>query len=356
MSTFTRGIGQTGLTFHPIMAGENRSAEPVPRSSLLSIEAVVLIFSILTVLLYRILGLPLRDPFGLFWPRFANAVEWYALGLLAALLLLRFDDLRKAPSKSPAYYLTWERFAKRYLQSRRIVLNLRTLNAVSWLFVVFLNLKHLTPFINSAVYDAPLAKYERLVLDGRLAVEHLQILLGTRAAPILSAGYLFFFPYMALLILSFLFLPDDSTACKFFGGFALVWLLGVILIYPYPTWGPCFYFSDTVSHLPPTEVSSIQQALWRYKVYLDSHRADPGGVFIISGLPSLHFAITVLGSLALSRINRWLGRLSWLFALLTLLTTLYFGWHYLADDAAGLILALAVFYSTFGRRVCPHNA
>ena len=41
---------------------------------------------------------------------------------------------------------------------------------------------------------------------------------------------------------------------------------------------------------------------------------------------------------------RWLKIIFWVNACLTAVATLYFGWHYVADDVAGVAIALVAFY------------
>jgi hypothetical protein len=41
---------------------------------------------------------------------------------------------------------------------------------------------------------------------------------------------------------------------------------------------------------------------------------------------------------------RWLKVIFWVNACLTAVATLYFGWHYVADDVAGVAIALVAFY------------
>ena len=41
-----------------------------------------------------------------------------------------------------------------------------------------------------------------------------------------------------------------------------------------------------------------------------------------------------------SNSHRWLRISVWVFFVLTVLSTLYFGWHYMADDLAGAFIAI----------------
>jgi hypothetical protein len=65
-----------------------------------------------------------------------------------------------------------------------------------------------------------------------------------------------------------------------------------------------------------------------------------------AGFASLHVAITLLVALMVqytvrSRIVHWVF---WVNFAVTVVATIYFGWHYLADDVAGILIALVAFY------------
>ena len=64
------------------------------------------------------------------------------------------------------------------------------------------------------------------------------------------------------------------------------------------------------------------------------------------GFASLHCAITLLVALMVqytirSRVLHWIF---WVNFVITVVATLYFGWHYVADDVAGILIALISFY------------
>ena len=85
---------------------------------------------------------------------------------------------------------------------------------------------------------------------------------------------------------------------------------------------------------------------------LASHAADvlngtsSGAVQSVAGFASLHCGITLLVALMVQyTINiRWLKIVFWVNFCLTAVATLYFGWHYIADDVAGVAIALVSFY------------
>ena len=65
----------------------------------------------------------------------------------------------------------------------------------------------------------------------------------------------------------------------------------------------------------------------------------------IAAFPSLHVAIAMTACLMahLLGLPRFVRVAAWVFLGLTEISTIYFGWHYVVDDLAGLLLgALAV--------------
>jgi membrane-associated phospholipid phosphatase len=66
----------------------------------------------------------------------------------------------------------------------------------------------------------------------------------------------------------------------------------------------------------------------------------------VAGFASLHVAITLLVALMIQYTTtlRWLKIVFWVNASITAVATLYFGWHYVADDIAGVAIALVAFY------------
>ena len=66
----------------------------------------------------------------------------------------------------------------------------------------------------------------------------------------------------------------------------------------------------------------------------------------VAGFASLHCGITMLVALMVQYTIhiRWLRIAVWVNFGITAVATLYFGWHYIADDVAGILIALVSFY------------
>ena len=75
-------------------------------------------------------------------------------------------------------------------------------------------------------------------------------------------------------------------------------------------------------------------------------RRSEGAVQSVAGFASLHVAITLLVALMVQYTlrNRILHIVFWANFAITVVATLYFGWHYIADDLAGVVIALFSFW------------
>jgi membrane-associated phospholipid phosphatase len=305
-------------------------------------EWVVLLSAIVCYGLYDFLGVPFHNLDSMFLERAGSLFSYYLLALPLTLLVLRLRHLRVSKREGagvPPIRTTWEHFRARFLTMRSLLLDFRALLLCVILFIVFIELKHLTPFLRSTLFDNRFINHElRLMGGGKLASEAMLALVGYRLAPLLSEGYFLFYPYVAMLIYLFVLQRDVSLRAEFLLGLSLCWLIGVLLIYLVPTLGPVFVL-DSFNSLPETGVSVMQEKLLRMR---ESVLAGRGGVYLISGFPSLHVAITAYGTGMLYRLSPWLSLISLLVLALTLVTTLYFGWHYLMDDIGGLVLGFGV--------------
>lgn len=76
----------------------------------------------------------------------------------------------------------------------------------------------------------------------------------------------------------------------------------------------------------------------RYAVLTDPHATS--SVHGIAAFASLHVSVVVTAALIAHRLGmpRWIRVALWAYTGFTVLATVYFGWHYLADDVAGVAI------------------
>ncbi len=126
----------------------------------------------------------------------------------------------------------------------------------------------------------------------------------------------------------------------------LNWLLGAVSYYLVPSLGPVFVDPPLADQMPATAVWNLQQVLLVDRVrFID----DPMGSEVIqsiAGFASLHVSVLFTAALMawLLRARRVLQISLWALLGLTVLATIYFGWHYVVDDLAGVVMAIVVVY------------
>lgn len=316
------------------------------------VEWVVLFFWLVCFALYAHIAIPLRAPLLLYSHRIIQSLAFYLVGLWISFFFVRLAMIRgiKRGERKISFQETCERYSQAYLKRSQLVRDVRFLSAISLMFVGFINLKHLIPHINSTLYDPQLAEMERGLFGGRILSQIFIDQLPRHAANVLTYGYTFFYTYVALLIFFFILQRDERLAHEVCCVFVCTWFLGVVTVYVVPTLGPCFYLPELFSSLPPTRVTEMQAELWEMKQFVMANPQSRRSVYLISGLPSLHLAVPIVGSFYFGKFSRLLSIASWTFVWITALTTIYFGWHYLADDIASVILSVVSI--TLGRWCC----
>jgi membrane-associated phospholipid phosphatase len=143
---------------------------------------------------------------------------------------------------------------------------------------------------------------------------------------------------MSIVAFVFIAVADRRLAHEYLFAFVLLFLVGVLWVYAVPTWGPTYSLPDRFQVFSGTDVHELQYALWVMKEQLVQDPTRRDAVFMISGFPSLHVAVLILGSLYLRRIHYMLALLSWSVTLLVVHATIYLGWHYVLDDVGSVLL------------------
>jgi hypothetical protein len=214
-------------------------------------------------------------------------------------------------------------------------------------YVSYRNLKSFLPFVRESMYDRELHYLDRALLFGHDPAHVLHGLLGEgfMAWP-LSYVYLWFLPLVPLAVTAWLVWSRNlSYGYWFVTSQCIAWSLGTASYYALPTLGPGLEYTWLYDGLPTTPTSKLMESLsyGRNNVYWG---VVQDAVQSVAGFASLHVAITLLVALMIqytvrSRALRWVF---WVNFGVTVVATLYFGWHYLADDVAGVMIALVSFY------------
>jgi hypothetical protein len=218
-------------------------------------------------------------------------------------------------------------------------------------YITYVSYRNLKSFLPEAMgltkYDRPLHLLDQALFFGHEPALVLHDILGTGiVAHFLSTIYLWFLPMVPLVLTAWLIWSRNISYGYWFAtSQCLAWSLGTASYYALPTLGPGFEYTWLYQDLDNTGTTQLMDALntGRENVYWGQIE---GAVQSVAGFASLHCAITLLVALMAQytiRI-RWVHWALWVNFGVTVVATLYFGWHYIADDIAGIAIALVSFY------------
>ena len=214
-------------------------------------------------------------------------------------------------------------------------------------YVSYRNLKSFLPFVRDTMYDRELHMLDHALLFGHDPAIALHSLLGESwAAWPLSYVYLWFLPLVPLAVTAWLVWSRNlSYGYWFVTSQCIAWTLGTASYYALPTLGPGLEYPYLYIDLPGTPTSQLMESLVNGRTNVLWAGVDDA-VQSVAGFASLHTAITLLVALMVqftlqSKILKWVFWVNFGF---TVVATLYFGWHYIADDIAGVMIAFISFY------------
>ncbi|UDY22759.1 phosphatase PAP2 family protein [Nocardioides sp. Kera G14] len=215
---------------------------------------------------------------------------------------------------------------------------------VSWYvcYAAFRNVKSMAPIANPGLWDDRLAHLDRFFLGGHDPADVLHSMLGQGwAAHLLSDVYFLWIAMVPVSIaVALVWTRFTSAGAWFVTAVSVDWLLGALLYYVIPTVGPIYSDPKTFAHLPHTYVTELASSMWddRVKVLADPTTYD--GLQTIAAFPSLHVGImvTITLTVVLIRVPRIVRIAAYVMLVLTILATVYLGWHFGADVIGGALL------------------
>lgn len=226
-------------------------------------------------------------------------------------------------------------------------------------YVCYRNLKSDLPFVRpdparepgrvkALSYDRELHVMDRVLFFGHDPSDVLHSVFGTSlSAHVLSQIYLTYLPLVILLVVVWLVWSRTVPFGYWFVTSQVVaWTLGTISYYLLPTLGPGIQYPSEYEGLTKTPTTDLMVAITNGRAGVLYDPLVEGALNSVAGFASLHVTITVLWALMVqytvrSTILKWVF---WVNAFLTVIATLYFGWHYVADDIAGIAIAVFSFY------------
>lgn len=341
----------TALAPEPAAAKAARPTDGGPRRRAYAmLVAVAVIMGALAIICSQALGYPLRDPDGFLGPAWIRLPLLVIGAFVADIVPRTLFRARGNPSRYKAEALM---LIREHWTRERITLVSVGLVSFYVTYVSYRNIKNFLPFIMRdgdgppTKYDYALHRFDDWLMFGNDPSNLLHQWLGTGvSAYVLSWIYLLFLPMVPVSVVIWaVWSRNVSFGYWFITAQCICWALGTLSYYAIPTLGPNFFFPWLYADLPDTGVAQLQDSLFYARTNI---RFDPfaDGVQSVAGFASLHVAITV--SLALVgqyTLRTRVFRIAlWVYVVLTAISTTYFGWHYIADDIAGLAIALVAVY------------
>lgn len=313
---------------------------------------VALIMAVLTYYVHVKYDRPILDPEGSFLG--PSYVRLPMLLLIALAVDLVPRTLWLARGKPNALWpMVKERWHEHWTRER-ILLVFLGVASFYVTYVGYRNLKSYLPFVRQAAnggavtFDYELNKLDRVLFFGHDPSNVLGAVIGTHGPLpyLLSWVYLFFLPLVPVVVcLWVVWSRNISFGYWFVGAQCLAWALGTLSYYVLPTLGPAIWHPWEYSNLPYTSASHLMASIVYSRANL-VFGGDSSTVNSIAGFASLHTCITLLVALMVHYTirSRALRIACWVYFVLVVLATLYFGWHYVADDVAGAFIAIFSFW------------
>lgn len=319
--------------------------EPLARRPYLAPALLAVFMAVVTVLVAAVAGLPIKDPDGIFGERarllLGTMFVFMALDIVPrAIRRARWQALR-VPREALA--VSRERWTR-----RRAALAISGIVSFYITYVAYRNLKSYLPSLVDQNLDGALLEFERSLSFGVDPAVIMHQVLGTGAAAhVLSTSYLLYLAFVPISVAAALIWSSRMRPGFWYAtALGLNWTLGVLGYYLVPALGPAFVVPWEFDQLPVTGVLGLQQILIEERGLILLDPIHTIGVQSVAAFPSLHVSVVFTAALIahhldLRRALRWL---MWAFLGLTLLSTVYFGWHYVIDDIAGLAVGAAAVY------------
>jgi len=314
--------------------------------------SIAVSMGLLAVLAAVIFDAKLVDPDGFIGPSYLRLPTVLALGFGIDLIPRTLWVARMNPMRMPAVFR--ERL-RRHWTHDRIVLVVTGILSFYITYVSYRNLKSQLPFIEGRdhKFDRELFSLDKALFWGHEPAIVLHDLLGNGiSAEALSTVYLWFLPLVPFALAVWLVWSRNLGFGYWFAtSQCIAWTLGTVSYYALPTLGPGFQHPWLYTTIDDTAAGHLMNSLadtrvWAVNTSAPSLMNLTNFLSGVAGFASLHVAITLLVALMIQYTTtiRWLKIVFWVNTCITAVATLYFGWHYVADDIAGVAIALFSFY------------
>ena len=296
---------------------------------------------VLALVASRALDLPIRDPEGFLGPSWLRLPLLILGAFLGDVVPRSVWRARRRPSQFPARA---RGIVDEHWTRERIVLLVIGLGTFYVTYIGYRNLKNYLPFIREGrPQDQLLKGIDRALFFGGDPAIFLHQFLGEGvSAHVLSFVYLLFLPFVPISLVAWLVWSRNISFGYWYAtSLCLCWAQGAASYYAIPSLGPVFASPWLYADLDNTGVASLADGLSYSRT--DALLVDPlMDLQSVAGFASLHVAIVLCATLVAHYTVRhaWIRWSLWVFFVLTVVATIYFGWHYIADDVAGVLIAI----------------
>ncbi len=321
--------------------GAHEASSP-DRAWLVGIWVLVVAFVTVALLRSSQVGVPFRDPEGrMFSGRLTSALVLLAV-LVVVDALMRAWRRRAGSGRGPVGVL---RDALHLLRDKwwpeRLALAVSGLLAYHLVYVCYRNLKSWVAF--NQLRDEELLAADRWLFLGHSPAGLLHDLLGQdHAAYALMVVYKSFTYLVPLFVVgSLVFVDRIREGYVGLTSAMWVWILGVGSYYMFPSLGPFEADPPDFVELPHTAITATQAEYLYERAYLLQFPGAGDAFASLGAFASLHVAFTCMVMLMLRYYGlRRAAIVMGCYLAGTIIATVYFGWHYVVDDIAGVLIAV----------------
>lgn len=310
---------------------------------LTGVWVLVIVFGLVTAYWSHHVDVPLRDPGGrMFRGRLTTSVSWF-------LVLAAAESIWRTRRTTGSLRTSARTFRARW-PWQRLLLAVSGLVAYHLIYICYRNLKSWDAF--NSPQDAHLESLERAMFAGHSPATLLHEVLGTHySAYVLMVIYKAFTYLVPFSVLAAVVFADRIREAYVFLTAAMwVWVLGVASYYLIPTLGPFATAPADFIGLSHTRITSTQAEYITERLHLLDNPSAADAFASISAFASLHVAFTCMVMLMLRYYGRTiLARVLGVYLVLVMVSTVYFGMHFVVDDIAGVLVAMLSVY--FARRM-----
>jgi PAP2 superfamily len=209
-------------------------------------------------------------------------------------------------------------------------------------YMAYRNLKAIVPLVRPGeLFDGQLADFDRAMFAGHEPAALLHSVLGTGILThVFSTFYVAFIVFLPLTIgVSLVFARRLEAGLYYTTAQSINWVLGAGSYLLLPSLGPAYAHPGAFAALPVSEVTHLQAVLMDQRIAFlqDPATATPQA---IAAFASLHISMSFTAALAAHVLGagRRLKIALWVWLAITMIGTIYLGWHYVADNVAGLVM------------------